>query len=216
MLKADIEIRNQIQREEFDVTFLYGILKDYEDPRTKIKDLLKRRVIIQVVRGLYIFGPEFRRRQYSRELLANMIYGPSCISLEYALSYYGLIPERVETITSVTQGRSRSFSTPVGNFSYRMIPPAAYTTGIDLIRMNGQASFLMATPGKALADKIYQDKGVVFATRDHIKNYLFADLRLDEEALQTVLLENFEEAAIRYRSRKLMSILEFLRRSGKK
>jgi predicted transcriptional regulator of viral defense system len=216
MLKTDIEIRNQIQREEFDVTFLTEVLKDYADPPSKIKDLLERKVIIQVVRGLYIFGPEVRRRPYSREILANLIYGPSYISLEYALSYYGLIPERVETVTSVTQGRSRSFSTTVGDFTYRMISSASYSTGIDLVKLDDQTSFLIATPEKALADKIFQDKGVTVSTRAQIEDYLYSDLRLDENTLANLSLAIFQEAALRYRSRKLMSVLEYLRMYGKK
>jgi predicted transcriptional regulator of viral defense system len=65
---------------------------------------------------LYIFGDEERRGPYSRELLANLMYGPTFISLESALAFYGLIPERVEAMLSVTTGRSREFDTPVGRF----------------------------------------------------------------------------------------------------
>jgi hypothetical protein len=62
--------------------------------------------------------------------IANPLYGPSYISLEYALSYYGLIPERVESITSVTTKRSKKFITPLGSFSYEHIPLKAYPIGI--------------------------------------------------------------------------------------
>ena len=81
-------------------------------------------------KGLYIFGEEYRRKPYSREILANLIYGPSYISLDYALQHYGLIPERVEAITSVARGRSRKFSTPIGLFTYRMIPLNAFRIGM--------------------------------------------------------------------------------------
>ncbi len=76
-------VRKLIPYEEFDYQVLLGALKNYA-----------------------------RKQPYSREILANLIYGPSCISLEYALQYYGMIPERVEAVTSVTVGRSRKFSTP--------------------------------------------------------------------------------------------------------
>ncbi len=59
------------------------------------------------------------------------MYGPSYISLEYALQYHGLIPERVEAVTSVTTGRSRRFASPVGLFTYRSIPLSAFRTGMD-------------------------------------------------------------------------------------
>ena len=93
----------------------------------------------------------------SRELLANLIYGPSYISLDYALSYHGLIPERVETVTSVTLGRSRTFTTPYGMFSYRRLSQSRYAVG-GLLAEHGDLSFLIASPEKALADKVWADK----------------------------------------------------------
>ena len=73
-----------------------------------------------------------RFREICREYLANLIYGPSYISLDYALSLHGLIPERVETITSVTTRRSRHFDTPFGTFSYRMLNGRRYAVGVLL------------------------------------------------------------------------------------
>ena len=74
-------------------------------------------------KGLYVFGENNRQRPYSREILANLMYGPSYISLEYALQHYGLIPERVEALTSVTVGRSRNIMMPFAahGFAYRLI-----------------------------------------------------------------------------------------------
>ena len=131
MLKYDILstmefIRRHILHEEFDYQTLLHGLGQYSRPRDKISDLLRKGVIIRVKKGIYIFGEDYRRRPYSREILANLIYGPSYISLEYALHYFGLIPERVEAVTSVTTGRSRRYATPIGLFRYRMIPLPAF------------------------------------------------------------------------------------------
>ena len=60
-------------------------------------------------KGLYIFGKSVALQPYSKEVLANLIYGPSAISLSYALSYYGLIPERVHIVTSITNNRIKTF-----------------------------------------------------------------------------------------------------------
>ena len=114
-------IQNQIPREEFDYQTLLDVLKDYERPRDKISDYLRKGVIIRIKKGLYIFGEGYRKEVFSRELLANLIFGPSYISLDSALQYYGFIPERVEAMTSVTTGRSKRFETPVGLFTYREI-----------------------------------------------------------------------------------------------
>jgi predicted transcriptional regulator of viral defense system len=92
-------IRKHIPNEEFDYQTLLHGLGQYSRPRDKISDLLRKGVIIRVKKGIYIFGEDYRRRPFSREILANLIYGPSYISLEYALHYFGLIPERVEAVS---------------------------------------------------------------------------------------------------------------------
>jgi predicted transcriptional regulator of viral defense system len=84
-------IFQSILREEFDYQILQDALADYSRPRDKIRNLIKKKEIIRVKKGLYVLGDGHRKRPYSRELLANLIYGPSYVSLEYALSYHGLI-----------------------------------------------------------------------------------------------------------------------------
>jgi hypothetical protein len=111
-----------IPYEEFDYQTLLDAVHGYARPRMKISGMLAKGDIVRVKKGLYILGEPLRRHPFCRELLANLIYGPSYVSLEYALHYHGLTPERAETVTSVTCGRSRTFDTPAGTFSYRMIP----------------------------------------------------------------------------------------------
>lgn len=119
-------IRKEIEHEEFDYQTLMDCLRGYARPRDKVSALLKKGSIIRIKKGLYIFGDLYRRRPYSREILANLIYGPSYISLDFALQHYGLIPECVEAVNSVTTGRSFRFVTPVGLFTYHKIPLAAF------------------------------------------------------------------------------------------
>ena len=114
-------IRRDITREIFDYQVLTDALSDYSKPRDKITKLLAGGAIVRIKKGLYCFGEGLRRGPVSREQVANLIYGPSYVSLDYALSYHGLIPERVEVVTSVTTRRSRKFETPLGSFSYRML-----------------------------------------------------------------------------------------------
>ena len=89
------DLRERIGREEFDYSALMSTLSGYANPRDKVTSLLRRGVIVRVKKGLHVFGDADRRRPYSRELLANLIYGPSFVSLDYALAFHGLIPERV-------------------------------------------------------------------------------------------------------------------------
>ena len=205
-------IRKKITQEEFDYQTLMDCLKEYARPRDKISDLLKKRVIIRVKKGLYIFGDEYRRRPYSREILANLIYGPSYISLDYALQHYGLIPERVEAITSVTTGRSHRFSTPVGLFTYRTIPLEAFRIGMDRIEIDNGRAFLMATPEKALADKLHEGRDLEIQTQKALRSYLEENLRIDPSALRALRPADLDSIARRYLSKKITLLNDLLRR----
>lgn len=169
-------LRKLALTEEFDYNFIKDALSEYKNPRVKINDLMKKGEIIRVKKGLYIFGEPLAREPYSKETLANLIYGPSYISLEYALSFYGLIPERVETVTCVTNKRKKNFHTPLGNFSYRYINPSIYSPCITLYEVNQYHSILIATKEKALSDMLYfSDK---MSDKDELEQYLFESLRL--------------------------------------
>ncbi len=177
----DANIRNSALIEELDYNYLKSVLADYKHPRVKINDLLKRGNIVRVKKGLYVFGRELAREPFSKETLANLIYGPSYISLEYALGFYGLIPERVETVTSVTNKRNKSFDTPVGHFTYRYIHPALYAYGITLIKQDDYHSILIACKEKAVADMLYFNKQ--FEDEAGVEQYLLENLRVELEAL---------------------------------
>lgn len=177
----NVILRKSAVIEEFDYNFIKHALHDYKNPRVKINDLLKKNEIIRVKKGLYVFGPELAHQPYSKETLANLIYGPSYISLEYALSFHGLIPERVETITSVTNKRNKFFQTPIGNFSYRYIHPSIYAYDITLYEIDNNHSILIATREKAISDMLYfADKITSMA---ELEKYLLKDLRIEPEYL---------------------------------
>ena len=207
-------LRKRVSGEEFDYQTLIDCLEGYSNPRAKITQLLRKGVIIRVKKGLYVFGEAYRRRPYSRELLANLIYGPSYISLEYALQYYGLITERVEAVTSVTSGRSRKFFTPAGMFTYRQIPVYALSRGMDRAELMDGTAFLIATPEKALADKIISDRGASVGTQKKLLDYLENYLRIDMEQLLTLNPATLDDIAGRYFSRKLKNLTDFIRKNN--
>lgn len=86
-------------------------------------------------------------------VVANRLYQPSYVSLETALAHYGLIPETVYTVTSVTPKSTREFTTPLGAFTYQRIKRRAFT-GYRAQRIEGQV-VLLAEPEKALVDYLY-------------------------------------------------------------
>ena len=78
-------IRQKIRREVFDYQVLQDALAGYRKPRDRITRLLAGEAIVRVKKGLYCFGEALRRDPLSREYLANLIYGPSYVSLDYGL-----------------------------------------------------------------------------------------------------------------------------------
>lgn len=209
-------VRKLAGREVIDYQFLLSVLSAYARPRDKITAWLKSHELIRVKKGLYVFGKEIALTSYSHELLANLIYGPSAISLRYALSFYGFIPERVTTITSVTNKRNKSFTTPVGEFTYQYLSPAKYPVGIQL---SGESSqhFLIASPEKALCDHIHlTDKQVILNDIDSMSAYLLHDMRLDEEALRSLKLNMLSAISHAYADSRLDLLQSFIKKWKKR
>lgn len=159
--------------------YLLELFSNQKHPRDKIKNLLAKGDLLHVKQGLYLLGPEYRR-PYSKEVLAGMIYGPSAISLEYALSYHGLIPERVEVITSICFKRNKKFTTPIGDFTYRYMSPENYPIGIDYIQ-SAEGNFFMASPEKALCDVAMDAK---LKSDDEALEFVLHSLRVDEAVIR--------------------------------
>lgn len=204
-----------IPYEEFDYQTLLDAVHGYARPRMKISGMLAKGDIVRVKKGLYILGESLRRRPFCRELLANLIYGPSYVSLEYALHFHGLTPERVDAVTSVTCGRSRTFDTPLGTFSYRMIPMEAFRTGMDRVELDDGRSFLIAIPEKALADRIVADRGAGISSQKELHDYLLASLRIDSIGLRELDPARLTEIARLYRSRRVKLLADMVTRLGK-
>ena len=78
-------LRQRIPYEEFDYQTLLTALREYKRPRDRITRLLSQGTIVRVKKGLYVFGEGERREPAHKGVLANLIFGPSYVSLEYAL-----------------------------------------------------------------------------------------------------------------------------------
>jgi hypothetical protein len=206
------DIRRQILSEEFDYQTLMGLLSAYSNPGMKVAALIKAGEIVRVKKGLYVFGERYRRRPYSLELLANLIYGPSMLSSDYMLAHYGLIPEAVYALTSTTFKRPKTFKTPLGLFIYKQVPVKYYPVGLRRLEFKGGA-FLAAGPERALADKIREDDGNIFNNRKEAERYLFEDLRLNEEGCSAMDLALLEDCARLARSRKIRFCAAVLKKS---
>lgn len=206
-----LDIRKSIVNEEFDYQTLFDVLKCYSNPKAKISSLLNKKVIIRVKKGLYIFNKKYRNHSFSMELLSNLIYGPSIVSGEYMLSYYGLIPERVVDVTASTIKRNKLFVTPVGTFTYFQDNTDYYSIGVTIIK-NEYVSFFAATKERALADKAKNDTNNILTTYKDVENYLFNDIRLDESIFFDMDYDIFYKLAMLAKSKKIMMCSKLLKK----
>jgi hypothetical protein len=164
-------------------SILQDILSDYRWPHNKINDLVQQKVLEPVRRGLYVTGPEFDLPRPSPYLLANHIYGPSYVSAEAALAFHGLIPENVVTTTSITTGLAKDFRTPQGRFTYMHSRLPFYSFGITQVSVGEKQRVLMASPEKALCDKIVTTKSLLLRSMHQTEAFLLDDMRIDKEAI---------------------------------
>jgi predicted transcriptional regulator of viral defense system len=162
------------------------ILSNYRSPNDKISELLKSKELISIKRGLYITGPTTDLPSPEPFLIANHLRGPSYVSLESALSYWNMIPERAYEISSVTIKSSKLYKTPVGRFSYQHLKVPYYSYGIKSITYSPKQTILIASREKALCDKIVLTPKINLRSIKQTQEYLMEDLRIDREELSTL------------------------------
>lgn len=191
----------------------YEILKnsltDYKAKDIKIKRMSDNGEIIKLTKNLYE-----TEKNIPGYLVANAIYSPSYLSFDYALSYYGLIPEAVYVYTSATfkKGKKKEYKNALGTFTYRDVPAHIYPYSIEIFKEN-EYSYVMATPEKALCDKLYTLKPV--KNKKEMFHLLFSDLRVDFDVLKQLnfdvlytLCDNYKSTNMKYLKKVLGDINE--------
>ena len=179
-----IKLARDFSEAPFSRHLILEMLKEYKRPNDKINEWVKSGQLIAVRRGLYIPGKQSNLTVPEPFLIANHLRGPSYVSLESALSYWGLIPERVFEITSVTLKTTKQYNTPVGRFNYQRLPSPYYAFGIESIQLSPKQTALIASREKAVCDKIILTSGVTLRSARQTKDFLLDDLRMDESELQ--------------------------------
>ena len=125
---------------------LKTFLGNLKYPKNKISNMEKSGELIRLKKDLYVNS----KVTISKELIANHLYGISYISLETALAYHGMIPERVYVIRSMTTKRAKTFTTPLGNFEYRTVSADYFSIGLWQEIVENKYAFLIATPTKTV------------------------------------------------------------------
>lgn len=159
------------------------VLAEYKRPNDKISELIRNGELVALRRGLYVPGPELDLSVPDLFLIANHLRGPSYISLESALSYWGMIPERVFEVSSVTLKTTKKYETPLGRFGYQHLKSPYYSFGIVRVELTPFQWALMASREKALCDKIILTSGVLLRSISQTRDFLLHDLRIDAEIL---------------------------------
>ena len=162
------------------------LLSEYKRPNDKISELIKSEELISVRRGLYVAGSKLDLITPEPFLIANHLRGPSYVSLESALSYWSMIPERVYEISSVTIKTTKSYKNDIGRFSFQQLKIPYYSYGIKSIDFSPKQTVLIASPEKALCDKIVLTPNINLRSIKQTREFLMEDLRIDSEVLSTL------------------------------
>ncbi|ACF43084.1 conserved hypothetical protein [Pelodictyon phaeoclathratiforme BU-1] len=190
---------------------LVSMLKEYRSPNDKIVRLIDEGWLVPIKKGLYAVSPERTTIPISTPLVANLLYGPSCVSMDYALYHYGIIPERVVEVTSMTTRRGKVYDLPIGRFSYTHSPLDFYPVGIDRVENTDKTGFLMASPEKALCDKLVFTRNLNIVSPRALQDLLMDDLRLDEENITRFDLKVIEACIMPgMKERMLRALLELV------
>ena len=174
---------------------LADVFRGHKAPQNKIASLEREGALIRLKKGAYLVSGEIHGKTFSRELVANHLYGPSYVSLESALAHHGLIPERVHVVRSMTTRRGRKFSTPLGDFDYVSASAGYHAIGIKQHIVENQYACLIASPEKAVCDMIVATRGLRLQSPKAVHAWLEEDLRADFEAVRAFDTEIIRQCA---------------------
>lgn len=179
--------------------------RDPEFHRQRMHEWMKKGYIQKVAKGWYIFS-DLSVEERMLFLTANVLYAPSYVSLESALSYYGLIPEGVYAVISVSSRTTRSFKSDLASFQYQHIKPNLMW-GYGLVGVQNRF-FKIAEPEKAILDYLYLHTHI--KTRDD-----FLGLRINGDSFREKIdiakliryAENFGYITLRKRIDVLLQVI---------
>jgi predicted transcriptional regulator of viral defense system len=208
MKKVPERVFESLPWSQFTTQELAALFPGSEDRRYGlVKRALTSGEIIRIRRGLYCLAPKYQRKGINLYALAQLVYGPSYVSLESALSWHGWIPEAVHAVTSASFKKAKEFTTPLGVFSYDRVPQQVFYTQVERLTDASGNVFLMATPLKALVDYVYVHKRDWTGIKPAISS-----LRTEPEELEQVTGDTLEALTRNYSNSRVKRFLEGLRK----
>jgi len=185
---------------------LLPILREWAYPKNFISRLVKKGELIRLKNGFFLIANKIKKDPVPFNQIANLLYGPSYLSFEWALSYYGMIPEGVYVVTSASATKSKTYITPLGAFDYYYLSHSRYAMGIDQKKDFG-GSYLIATPEKALADVIHFKSRGLESPKDMLIDLVEAR-RIDDDVLRQLNKNHLVEIAENYKSRAVNQLIQ--------
>jgi len=167
--------------------------------------------ILRLKPGLYLLDRHYRRSEPHPFQIAALLHYPSHISLESALSWHRLIPEAVYQVSSVTVQRSRTFTTPLGVYTFQRVPARMPRAGVEAVQVARDTWAFIASPLRAIADMLYLDKTVTWK-KDGL-SWLEESLRIDEEDLRQIAFTDIDDIVQSLRSVRVQNYLQKLKES---
>ena len=202
---------------ELTVPVTYDVLKEkyrsYNSPKDKIARLVSAGDLTRLKKGLFLPCSFENAAAASRVLIANVLRGPSYVSLQTALSYYGMIPERVYSTRSMTTKRSKVYQTQLGRFDYSSVKPEYFSIGIKSLEADG-VSFLIASPEKAICDMIVATPKLRIQSAKAMREYLEEDMRIDISILEAIDFSIFDSVIATGVKRREIGLLKEYCRNG--
>ena len=190
---------------------LMSALSSYRHPEQTIKFLKSNGKLKSIYRGWYYIP--LNLNDFSRFHFANVLYGPSYVSATSALSFYGLIPEKVFTTESITFKRGKKLNSKVGRFEYYFESELTFHLGIKIHQFTERISFLIATPTKALYDYFIIANNLEFSGQQDLLDFLETDLRFDTDALKSFDIRLLEELALtKYKRRTILILINLIKK----
>ena len=198
----------------FNISILNSIFPENSAIAAKAKRLEEAGDVVRLKKGLYVTSPDISEKPLNEFLIANHLYGPSYVSMQSALRYYGLIPERVYVVSSMTTGLHKEFTNKIASFSYVHCDREYYSIGLEIKKENG-FQFILASPEKALCDMMVYTPHLNLRYQSEIYSYLEEDLRFDLDALKNFNVEILRKCEEKGKKKKMISQLIKFVENGK-
>ena len=208
MYKITEKIFDTISDKIFTDSTIATLLKKTDNSRYgAIKRAIAKKELIHLRKGLYCLAGRFCAHKFDLFSVSQCVYGPSYVSQESALSYYGWIPESVYTVTCTCLKKAKDFNTPLGLFSYKKVPSLEFFSQVERVQLKNGQCFFIATPLKALVDYVYVYK----------KNWrglepLMNSLRIEENDLKSIQSEELNVLKDNYKSRRVQQFINGLKK----